>query len=35
MEVTMATIPFAVALLVVIGLVRLLFFSRRAQTPNR
>jgi hypothetical protein len=34
-EVTMATIPIAVALLVVIGLVRLVFFSRDPQTPNR
>jgi hypothetical protein len=31
----MATIPIAVALLVVIGLVRLVFFSRDPQTPNR
>lgn len=34
LEVTMATLPFAVALLVVIGLVRLLFFSGRSETPN-
>lgn len=31
----MATIPIAVALLVVIGLVRLVFFPRNAGTPNR
>ena len=31
----MATIPFAVAILVVIGLVRLVFFSRPPQSPHR
>jgi len=30
----MATIPFAVALLVVIGLVRLLFFARHPGCPK-
>jgi hypothetical protein len=30
----MATIPFAVALLVVIGLVRLLFFAHHPRSPN-
>lgn len=31
----MATIPFAVALLVVIGLIRLVFFSRNSPSSNR
>ena len=31
----MATIPFAVAILVVIGLIRLIFFSRPPETPHR